>query len=137
VTRSAAARKVESADITLPFERTGKGAMPAGTADAAMRFLFPEPAPYMDDPVGWIEDVCGEFVWSKQREICESVRDNKYTAVKACHGPGKSFIGARIGCWWLNVHKLGDAFLVTSAPSWPQVQAILWREIRRAHRLGK
>lgn len=113
------------------------GAMPAGTADAAMRFLFPQPAPYQHSPAEWIRDVCGEWVWSKQEEICQSVVDNKFTAVKACHGPGKSFIAARIGCWWLNVHKLGDAFLVTSAPSWPQVQAILWREIRRAHRLGK
>lgn len=113
------------------------GAMPEGTADATMRFLFPQPAPYQHSPAEWIRDVCGEHVWSKQEEICQSVVDNKFTAVKACHGPGKSFIAARIGCWWLNVHKLGDAFLVTSAPSWPQVQAILWREIRRAHRLGK
>lgn len=113
------------------------GHMPAGTADAAMRFIFPEPAPYMHSPAAWVKDVCGEWVWSKQEEICQSVVDHKYTAVKACHGPGKSFIAARIGCWWVNVHKLGDAFLVTSAPSWPQVQAILWREIRRAHRLGK
>lgn len=110
--------------------------MPTGTADAALRYLYPEPAPYRHDPAGWIRDVLGEFVWSKQEEICESVRDNRYTAVKACHGPGKSFIAARTGAWWLNVHKLGDAFLVTSAPSWPQVSAILWREMRRAHRLG-
>lgn len=110
--------------------------LPPGTVDAAVRLMFPEPAPYTDDPVGWITDVTGDHVWSKQAEICRSVVENKYTAVKACHGPGKSFIAARIGCWWLNTHKLGDAFLVTSAPSWPQVQAILWREIRRAHRTG-
>jgi len=112
------------------------GAMPAGTVDAALRYMFPKPAPYLDNPEGWINDVLGETIWSKQREICQSVVDNRYTVVKACHGPGKSFIASRIGCWWLNVHKLGDAFLVTSAPSWPQVQAILWREIRRAHRIG-
>jgi hypothetical protein len=111
--------------------------LPAGTTDAAMRFLFPQPAPYLDNPSGWIKDELQEFVWSKQQEICHSVAENRYTAVKACHGPGKSFIAARLGCWWLNVHKLGDAFLVTSAPSWPQVQAILWREIRRAHRVGR
>lgn len=113
------------------------GAMPVGTMDAAMRMLYPEPAPYLDNPAAWIRDVLGEHVWSKQEEICRSVVENKYTAVKACHGPGKSFIASRIGAWWINVHKLGDAFLVTTAPSWPQVQAILWREMRRAHRVGK
>ena len=79
--------------------------LPQGTADAAMRFLWPKPAPYLDDPVGWMTDVLGDHVWTKQREIAESVRDNRYTAVKACHGPGKSFIAARIGCWWINVHS--------------------------------
>lgn len=111
--------------------------LPTGTASAALRYLFPQPAPYLDDPGGWIHDKLKENIWSKQEEIAQSVVSNRYTAVKACHGPGKSFIAARIGCWWLNVHKLGDAFLVTTAPSWPQVQAILWREIRRAWRIGR
>jgi len=113
------------------------GVLPPGTSDAALRYLFPEPAPYETDPVGWIRERLQEHIWSKQQEICESVVENRYTAVKACHGPGKSFIAARIGAWWINVHELGDAFLVTTAPSWPQVQAILWREMRRAHRRGK
>lgn len=116
---------------------TGLGTLPHGTADAALRYLYPEPAPYLDDPVGWTDDVLGEFLWSKQREIMQSIIDNRYTAVKACHGPGKSFVAARAACWWENVHELGDAFVVTSAPSWPQVQAILWREIRRAHNKAK
>jgi len=37
----------------------------------------------------------------------------------------------------LRSHEPGEAFVVTTAPSWPQVRAILWREIRRAHRAGK
>lgn len=126
----------EAPEIIVP-DMTPFGAMPSGTADAAMRFMFPEPDPYGHSPAEWIRDRLGEFVWSGQEEICQSVVENKYTAVKACHGPGKSFIAARIGCWWLNIHKLGDAFLVTTAPSWPQVSAILWREMRRAHRVGK
>lgn len=109
------------------------GVLPLGTADAAMRYMFPEPAPYLGDPVGWVKDRAGGFVWSKQVEILESVRDNKYTAVKACHGPGKSACAGMAGSWWIDVHDFGSAFLVTTAPSWPQVQAILWREIRRLH----
>lgn len=126
-----------SDELAALLERESFGVLPVGTADAAMRMMYPKPAPYMHSAGDWIREVLGEHIWSKQEEICQSVVENKYTAVKACHGPGKSFIAARIGAWWLNVHKLGDAFLVTTAPSWPQVQAILWREIRRAHRLGR
>jgi hypothetical protein len=121
-----------TAENNLPLSN-----LPPGTASAALRYLFPEPAPYLDDAKGWIKDKLGEQIWSKQEDICDSVVANRYTAVKACHGPGKSFIASRIACWWLNIHPLGDAFAVTTAPSWPQVQAILWREIRRAWRIGK
>jgi hypothetical protein len=129
-------RSAEQRDIDWTGFDSESG-LPPGTAEAALRFLYPEPAPYLDNAADWIHDELGEHIWSKQEEICNSVTVNRYTAVKACHGPGKSFIAARIGCWWLHVHKLGDAFLVTTAPSWPQVQAILWREIRRAWRTGR
>jgi len=111
--------------------------LPPNTITVALDRLYPKPDPWSDDPAGWITGRLDEHVWSKQVEICDSVRDNRYTAVKACHGPGKSFIAGRIGCWWNSVHPLGSAFLVTTAPSWPQIEAILWREMRRAHRKGK
>lgn len=38
----------------------------------------------------WTRDRLGEFLWSKQREIMHSIRDHRFTAVKACHGPGKA-----------------------------------------------
>jgi hypothetical protein len=91
---------------------------------------------YQSNPVGFIEDVLLGFVWSKQRQICESVRDNRFTAVPACHGPGKSNIAARLGSWWLSCHPPGEAMLVTTAPTFHQVKGILWREINKAHRIG-
>ncbi len=98
----------------------------------------PKPTnPYLTDPVGWVRDKLGEHLWSKQREIAESVRDNRYTAVQSCHDAGKSFISSRLVSWWLSVHKAGEAFAVTTAPTAAQVSAILWREIRRAHSKGK
>lgn len=90
----------------------------------------PSPAPFTDDPVGWIEQ--SEFIWSKQRAVAESVAEHRYTAVPSAHGPGKSFTAARLVCWWLDTHKPGEAFAVTTAPTWNQVHAILWREIRQA-----
>jgi hypothetical protein len=94
------------------------------------------PALEATDPVAWVTRRLEEHVWSKQAEILRSVRDNRRTAVPSCHGAGKSFIAARAAAWWLEVHEPGEAFVVTTAPSWPQVRAILWREINRAHRKG-
>jgi hypothetical protein len=102
---------------------------------AAQQF---EPGPdYVQDPVAWGEDILGEYYWSKQREIMESVRDNRYTAVQSCHDAGKSFIAARIAAWWLDCHEPGEAFIVTTAPTAAQVYAILWREITKAHTKGE
>lgn len=91
---------------------------------------------YINDPVGFCSNVLGEHLWSKQREVAESVRDNRHTLVPSSHDTGKSFIASRIAAWWLSVHAPGEAFVVTSAPSFAQVRAILWREINRAHKKG-
>lgn len=94
--------------------------------------IDPPPNPYIADPQGWIELHQG-FLWSKQIEIVESVRDNRHTAVRSCHGPGKSFIVSRLAGWWLDVHPVGQAFVVSTAPTTSQVEAVLWREIGDMH----
>lgn len=86
---------------------------------------------YEEDPIKFIEEGLGETLWSKQKEIVESVRDNKRTAVPACHAPGKSHIAARIIAWWVAVHPIGTAQVVTTATTFRQVRNILWPHIRR------
>lgn len=95
------------------------------------------PSPYLTRPVDWVKDTLDEYLWSKQREIMQSLIDHRYTAVQSCHGAGKSFVTSRAVSWWLSTKTAGDAFAVTTAPTAPQVSAILWREIRRAHKKGK
>jgi hypothetical protein len=94
----------------------------------------PAPNPYEYDPVGWVANK-GIETWSKQREIYTSVANNRYTAVRSCHGPGKSYTAANIVAWWLDTKK--DPFAVTSAPTSHQVRTILWREIRRAKKIAE
>lgn len=95
------------------------------------------PFDWTQDPVLWVEEKLGEHPWSKQREIMESVRDNRHTAVKSCHDSGKSYTAARLAAWWIDSHQPGEAFVVTTAPTGAQVKAILWRELNRAHRKGR
>lgn len=104
--------------------------------EAALAVERDTTSPFLHDPVGWIRLRLREHIWSKQVEIAEAVRDHRRTAVHSAHETGKSFIAGRLVAWWLDVHPPGEAFVVTTAPTAPQVRAILWREIRRAHGKG-
>ncbi len=92
---------------------------------------------YSGAPVRFIRARLGEFLWSKQVEIAEAIVGHRRVAVQSCHDIGKSWIAARLAAWWLSEHEAGEAFVVTTAPSGPQVRAILWREIGRAHAKGR
>ena len=90
---------------------------------------------HVDDPVSFAKSI-GVDLWSKQRELLESVVSHRKTAVHSAHESGKSFAAALAAAWWIESHPPGSAFVVSTAPTDPQVKAILWREIGRMHRLG-
>jgi hypothetical protein len=89
---------------------------------------------YRANPVGFVTERLGEHLWSKQREILNSVRDNRLTAVRSCHGIGKTFTVSRAVSWWVATHPPDDTRGVTTAPTFKQVRGVLWQEIRRAHK---
>nr|DAF00003.1 MAG TPA: large terminase [Caudoviricetes sp.] len=91
---------------------------------------------WAEDPAGWVKHRLGDHLWSKQVEIARNVAEHPRVAVKACHGPGKSFTASRIALWWIDAHPPGEAIVVSTAPTYAQVHAILWEEIRKAHRKG-
>ena len=92
---------------------------------------------WVREPVTWAHERTSTFLWSKQREIFESVRDHRRTAVKSCHGAGKTRLAATIVAWWIDVHPAGTAFAVTTASTWKQVRVALWRELRSLHAKAK
>ena len=67
-------------------------------------------------------------LWSKQEEILWSVRRNKRTCVSSGNTVGKSFIAADVVMDWLSIHT--EAKVITTAPTFVQVEEILWKEIR-------
>lgn len=89
-------------------------------------------APYRHNPVGFVEDILGEHLWSKQRQIIQAVHDHKNVAVPSCFGAGKSWIAARVVAWWVSTGGIA----ITTADTFRQVRDILWRELREAHRKG-
>jgi hypothetical protein len=98
--------------------------------------LDPPKNPYVRDPVGWVTSILGEFWWSGQHRMAQSVVENRYSAFKASHDVSKSHTMSRLALWWIDVHPPGEAFVVTTAPTTPQVEAILWRYVGNAHKKG-
>lgn len=104
---------------------------------------------YYDHPEIWAREVLiddnnpdGFYAWSKQVDIGQSVVNNSFTAVKSCHGAGKSAWAAVLVCWFVTTRlaEAGDphdVFVITTAPSYPQVHLVLWEEIRKVHARGK
>jgi len=83
-----------------------------------------------DRPDIFTEKIFGDSIWTKQREVLQSIATHQKTAVKSCHGAGKSFTAARAVIWYLCTRR--PAEVITTAPTWRQVEEILWKEIRLA-----
>lgn len=83
------------------------------------------------DPYFFVREVLGVSLWRKQREILLSVCHNPRTAVRSCHGSGKTFVAAVILLWFLYCFR--DARVLTTAPTFRQVEKILWQEVKKLH----
>ncbi|MFI1012614.1 hypothetical protein [Streptomyces sp. NPDC020965] len=86
---------------------------------------------WRDSPSGFVEDVLGESLWSKQRAVLDSIVAHKRTAVPAGFGVGKTHLAARAAVWFTNVHPVGTALCITTATRFRQVQRQLWPHIRK------
>ena len=89
---------------------------------------------YLTDPVAWCSDVLGKHVWSKQADIMNSLVDHTHTAVVSCNGAGKSAIAGMAGAWWVAVHDPYEVALIASAPTYPQIARVLFRELKDNHK---
>src|SRR5690606_29791394 len=94
---------------------------------------------YFDDPVLWAKDYLGIKPWSKQGEVAMSLVDNKNVVVKAGHEVGKSWLAGLLICWWVDTRwdLPGGCFVVSTAPSTRQINAIVWREVRKFFNLAR
>jgi hypothetical protein len=70
-----------------------------------------------------------------QKAICRSVAKHERTAVKACHGVGKTFIAAKIALWFGSTFV--NSKIITTAPTGRLVKELLWAEIRDGYAHSK
>ncbi|MFD9248296.1 hypothetical protein [Streptomyces bottropensis] len=86
---------------------------------------------WADTPSGFIEDVLGESIWSKQQQIVDAVPKYKRTFVPAGFGVGKTFIAGRLVAWAAATNPVGTMLVVTTATRFRQVRNQLWPHIRK------
>ena len=109
------------------------GVLDAVIADLRQRSRKAE---YRNDPALWVEEVLGKHLWSKQREIAQSVVDHSHTAVVSCNGAGKSGLAGMLAVWWIATHDPYDVALICSAPTYVQIARVLFREIQDNFKLA-
>lgn len=84
------------------------------------------------DPSAFGRVLLGYDLWGAQVEILRALAKCPRVAVKACHASGKTTTAAIAVLWWIS--RFRDAIAVTTAPTWTQVERLLWGEIHRAVR---
>ena len=93
---------------------------------------------YFNDWVFFVEHGMGFWTWSKMREIIGSVQRNPKTIVYSCHGSSKTFTGALLTNIFLSLYltfgsKEEETKVITSAPTFTQVKALLWSKVNEVH----
>jgi phage terminase large subunit len=107
--------------------------------------LFPRPGPIATigtdsylaslgdailDPDAFAYTLLDHDLYPIQDEILQSVAERPRTAVKACHASGKTFVAADAVIWW--TVRYPDGIVVTTAPTWTQVEKLLWGDVHKA-----
>ena len=74
------------------------------------------------DPVFFVNKVLGKELWPVQADILRSVESRTRTAVRSCHGIGKTYTAAMTILWFLYAHR--KAIVLSTAPTWRQVEKL-------------
>ncbi len=83
------------------------------------------------DPVWFIRRLLREDPWSGQKEIARAVFQQRQVAVKACHSSGKTRIAAATALAFFYAYP--GCKILTTAPTWLQVERLLWGELAALH----
>lgn len=89
----------------------------------------------LNKPQYFFEEYLGVQLWQTELNIVLSIRDNRKTTVRSCHGSGKTFTVARTALWFLSAFQ--PAIVIDTAPTYRQVANQFWREFRAAHKRAK
>src|SRR5580692_4707646 len=81
----------------------------------------------IQEPALFASHVLGVALWEREVEIVQTIKSHRRTAIKACHGVGKTFTLAVAALWWLA--RYHEGMVLTTSPTQRQVRTQLWSEI--------
>lgn len=91
---------------------------------------------FKKNPYLFLEGALGVTTFEDyQKKVIDTFWRNDRTCVSACHDVGKTFLAARLAITFLNVFP--NSKVITTAPTFNQVERILWSELRAAHAKAK
>lgn len=88
-----------------------------------------------DHPVEFIKYFFDSILWSKQIEVVNAVKDYQRTAVRSANTVGKSNVAAKIALWFLLSYQ--PSKVIITAPTFTQIEEILWKEIATLYNHSK
>jgi phage terminase large subunit len=89
-------------------------------------------ARFQKDPVGFSDEILGVELWEKQEEILNALVTHKRVSVRSGHKIGKSHTAVVAALWFYC--SFSDARVVMSSVTSRQVDAILWRELKKVRK---
>ncbi len=87
---------------------------------------------YRLEPARYVQERLGVELHAQQQQIARALIEHKRVLVQAGNGPGKTFVAASLVNWFYDCYSPG--ITLTTAPTQPQVEDLLWKEIRMLRR---
>lgn len=110
---------------------------PDDRALASNRLLVQEENRYDGGPAGWQIASIEKLHDGDVQCIQVGATDNLYLATAEGIPTHNSMIASVLACWWVSTRPVGEAIVVSSAPTYAQINKILWEEIRKHHATAK
>lgn len=88
-------------------------------------------------PYEWIKTFYPKvFVWSKMKELLRAIEDGeKRICIRAAHAVSKTFTASLLALWHTSINS--PVLTVTTAPTYRQINSVLWKEIRQNYSRSK
>jgi len=87
------------------------------------------------DPVAFVKDTIPRdpegrltVIDEPQKRILRAIAEHDRVVVRACHGPGKTAVGAWCALWFVSTRM--PALVVTMAGTWNHLEDKFWPELR-------
>lgn len=88
-----------------------------------------------NNPDYFFSEYLGVDLWSKEKEIVQSVKNHQKTTIRSNNSSGKTYTIARIALWFLSAYP--SSVVINTAPTHRQVENQYWREFRKAYKSAK